>query len=225
MATPWPKGKKKGPRPAHYKKSGPKPVEIDWEQIAQYFSWGMKTVQAAARLGITDETLVYRYNKEKPDPDCENLTQFKAKSRSRGEGKLLEWQFKKAEKGNTDMLKWLGREFLGQGASEKYDPLDLRNSIVEGQERKKQQDVIDQEVQRRVALALQQAGVAEPDVAAEQLVLHQRLGREEDQVSDELGAEGVVRELSHVQHNPESQAARLDDVFSDPKSGSYPLGE
>lgn len=177
-------------------KSGPKRIPIDWNEVARWLQEGLGTTQCANRIGVVDETLHWRFRQEKPDPDCECFSQFKAKHRATGDGLLIQWQFDKCRKGNVDMLKWVGRYRLGQGRTDILDDLedaqDFRSQVLDEQEKLKRQKLIDQEVERKVAAALLERGISVSGISPEQPLLHQGQRGEQNPVQDELGPKNPV---------------------------------
>lgn len=86
-------------------------IVIDWAQVDNYLIAGLNGAQTASCLGIKRELLMQRCRKEKGM--C--FTQYQQSKKEKGDGILLVAQFDKAVKQkNTEMLKWLGKQRLGQ---------------------------------------------------------------------------------------------------------------
>jgi hypothetical protein len=87
-----------------------KQLVIDWKLVDELFAYGCNGVQIAARLGIHPQTLYDRTVEEKKT----EFSVYMQEKRSKGETCLRETQFKLAQRGNVQMLIWLGKERLGQ---------------------------------------------------------------------------------------------------------------
>lgn len=162
--------KKKKTDPMDFR-PGPIPIKIDWNVVGLQFAQGCGTQEAAASIGVCDETLCTRFRKERPDPDCESITQFKAKYRAFGNSQLHGKQFEVALGGSTDMLKWLGKERLGQGKITISDEFYERSDI------------------QRLEAALHKRRDVQPPVEVEQPVPHKDVGGEKSEVLPKLGAD------------------------------------
>lgn len=157
---------------------GVPPKPIDWDRVEKLIKCGCNAEQIAANLGISADTLTDRVWTEKGV----YYTEYKTQMRAIGDSMIHEKQFDVSMKGNTQMLLRLGEERLGQG--KKYaetDPSHLRADII-----------LQQEIRKAVAAALLKHGIVEPEMEAEQPILDQGQGREENTLQDELGSEGTV---------------------------------
>jgi hypothetical protein len=85
-------------------------AKIDWVKVALLCQEGRNGVQIASTLGIHYNTL---YERCKTDNNCE-FSEWSQDKRSFGDGELHSMQYKKAMKGDVQMLKWLGEWRLGQ---------------------------------------------------------------------------------------------------------------
>ena len=80
----------------------PKKYDIDTEKVQQLASFGCTNTEIASFFGC-DVSLITK-----------NYSQFLAKGRDKGKIRLRQLQWQSAEKGNTAMLIWLGKQILGQ---------------------------------------------------------------------------------------------------------------
>ena len=80
----------------------PKKYNIDGKKVEQLASFGCTNTEIAQFFGC-DESLIRKSYSE-------NLT----KGRDKGKIRLRQMQWKAAERGNTSMLIWLGKQILGQ---------------------------------------------------------------------------------------------------------------
>ena len=80
----------------------PKKYEIDTKQIEQLASFGCTNTEIASFFGC-DESLIRK-----------SYSEFLTKGRDKGKIKLRQLQWRSAEKGNTSMLIWLGKQLLAQ---------------------------------------------------------------------------------------------------------------
>lgn len=80
----------------------PKKYKIDPKQIEQLASFGCTNTEIASFYGC-DESLLRK-----------SYSEFLTKGRDKGKIKLRQLQWRSAEKGNTTMLIWLGKQLLGQ---------------------------------------------------------------------------------------------------------------
>lgn len=150
-------------------------AQIDWKQVDKFLEAGANGVQIAARLGINPTTL-YRHCE---DEFKVNFALYSQEKKASGDALLYAAQFNKALKGDAGMLKWLGEFRLGQKSSELDDIKDTLRDAA---------DAI-REIQANGA------GVptfGQSNLEAQQPVLDQGSSREKDQISNELGPEGVI---------------------------------
>lgn len=83
-------------------KGGRPPLEID-ESLVQKLAMIMCTMEEiAAVVGCSVDTLERRF------------ADIIKEGQSKGKTSLRRWQYQAAEKGNTSMLIWLGKQHLGQ---------------------------------------------------------------------------------------------------------------
>ena len=80
----------------------PKKYDIDPKKVEQLAGFGCTNIEIASFFGC-DESLIRKSYSE-------NLT----KGRDKGKIRLRQMQWKAAERGNTSMLIWLGKQILGQ---------------------------------------------------------------------------------------------------------------
>jgi hypothetical protein len=79
----------------------PKKHNLDTKQIEQLASFGCTNTEMASFFGCSENT-IRRYG------------EFLTKGRDKGKIKLRQLQWRSAERGNTSMLIWLGKQILGQ---------------------------------------------------------------------------------------------------------------
>jgi AraC-like DNA-binding protein len=91
-------------------KTGRTPAVINWDTVGQMLEADCKTVDIAAQLGISNDTLTRRCKRDLGV----TFTVFSQQKRSRGDNLLRAAQFKAAMEGNTTMLIWLGKQRLNQ---------------------------------------------------------------------------------------------------------------
>ena len=85
------------------KKTGrPKKYNIDPEQVEKLASFGCTNTEIASFFGCSSDLIEKSYS------------EFLTKGRDKGKIKLRQLQWRSAEKGNTSMLIWLGKQLLGQ---------------------------------------------------------------------------------------------------------------
>jgi hypothetical protein len=103
-AKPKPKAKPKAKR----KKPGPKPMIIDYDQVAKDAARQYTEYEIAQDLGLTDDGFRKRKARDKKLRDALD------KGRAGGRTSLRRYQWKGAQEGNTTMLIWMGKQYLGQ---------------------------------------------------------------------------------------------------------------
>ena len=89
---------------------GRKKIEIDWNVVDEKLSHFCNGTEVAAFLGMHEDTL-YKRIEEKYKM---GFSAYRAQKRAKGEMILRELQLKSAKEGNTSMLIWLGKQYLGQ---------------------------------------------------------------------------------------------------------------
>ena len=80
----------------------PKKYDIDTKQVEQLASFGCTNIEIGSFFGCSPDLLEKSYS------------EFLAKGRDKGKIKLRQLQWRSAERGNTTMLIWLGKQLLGQ---------------------------------------------------------------------------------------------------------------
>ena len=80
----------------------PKKYDIDKDKVEQLASFGCTDTEIASFFGCSTDLI--------RKSSSENLT----KGRDKGKIRLRQLQWQSAEKGNTAMLIWLGKQILGQ---------------------------------------------------------------------------------------------------------------
>lgn len=83
---------------------------IDWDLVANMCAAGCHGPTIAAQIGVTDDTLYIRTKKDHGI----DFTAYRLKHLMRGDDVLRSKQFELAQKGDVTMLKWLGKNRLGQ---------------------------------------------------------------------------------------------------------------
>lgn len=85
-------------------------IEIDWKKVRAMLQAGANGVEVAAALGCAPDTLYNRCIQE-----CGmTFSAYQQQMKEAGRALLRTWQFAAAQKGNTAMLIWLGKNVLGQ---------------------------------------------------------------------------------------------------------------
>ena len=108
---------KKPPAAKKAKKSAGRPrLEFDFNQVEQLAAIQCTDGEIAAVLGCSRDTILRR---KAEDPDFAAAIE---KGRESGKASLRRMQWKAASAGNTGMLVWLGKQYLGQ-----TDKQDLRH--------------------------------------------------------------------------------------------------
>lgn len=96
--------------PAKPRKAGRPKATIDWQKVDVYLKAGCSGAGIAGLLGIHPNTL---YETCKRDKKCD-LSAYSQQKREVGLDMIRFKQFDKAMKGDTSMLIWLGKQYLGQ---------------------------------------------------------------------------------------------------------------
>ena len=112
---------KKPPAAKKAKKSAGRPrLEFDFQQVEQLAAIQCTDGEIAAVLGCSRQTILNR-----KDEDSDFLAAIE-KGRESGKASIRRMQWKAASAGNTGMLVWLGKQYLGQ-----TDRRDLRHGTQE----------------------------------------------------------------------------------------------
>ena len=102
------------------KKPGPKPIEINWEQVEKLAGLFCTQEEIASVIGCSVDTLARR----------KEFADIMKKGQAEGRASLRRWQFVKARDGNVTMLIWLGKQYLGQSDKVEQTVMD-KNFDVE----------------------------------------------------------------------------------------------
>lgn len=89
---------------------GRPPADIDWDKVATLCSAGCFGTSIAHEIGITEETLYRRCQKD----NQEDFSAFRLRHLARGDDVIRAKQFDLAVKGDKAMLIWLGKNRLNQ---------------------------------------------------------------------------------------------------------------
>jgi len=95
--------------------SGSNKYAINAEQVEMLASRFWTNVEIAAFFGVDEGTIRKGYS------------EILIKGRQIGKGKLRDLQWRAAEKGNTSLLIWLGKQYLGQTDNVDFMDNELRN--------------------------------------------------------------------------------------------------
>ena len=93
----------------------PKKHDIDTDKVEQLAGFGCTNTEIASFFGCSKSLLTKSYST--------NL----AKGRDKGKIRLRQLQWRAAERGNTSMLIWLGKQVLGQSEKTEHsweNPID-----------------------------------------------------------------------------------------------------
>ena len=93
----------------------PKKYDIDTEKVEQLAGFGCTNTEIASFFGCSENTIRRSYG------------EFLAKGRDKGKIRLRQLQWRAAERGNTTMLIWLGKQVLGQSEKTEHsweNPID-----------------------------------------------------------------------------------------------------
>jgi len=86
-------------------------IKIDWDKVDKLLEAGCDGVQIAAYFGCHTNTL---YERTKEEKNCD-FSDYKAQKRAKGDSRLLTAQYDAAiNDKDKSMLKWLGKQRLGQ---------------------------------------------------------------------------------------------------------------
>lgn len=92
------------------KKRGPKKIKIDWEEFDKLCAMQCTLPEIANWFGCSEDTIERRCKEEKKLKFAEYFN----KKRVGGKVALRRAQFQSATKGNSSLLIWLGKQYLGQ---------------------------------------------------------------------------------------------------------------
>jgi len=112
MTKPKPKSK------TTRKKPGPKPMIIDYDQVANDASLQYTEYEIARHIGLSDDGFRKRKARDKKLRDALD------KGRARGRMSLRRLQYAGAQAGNPTMLIWMGKQYLGQRDKAELDRND-----------------------------------------------------------------------------------------------------
>lgn len=102
-------------------------IEIDWDQVDRMCEYHCTGEEQAGILGIDYDTLNSACKREK---GCGFSDYFKQKA-SGGKMSLRRRQFTAAMDGNSTMLVWLGKNWLGQTDQPETEAQDLPPIVIE----------------------------------------------------------------------------------------------
>lgn len=92
------------------KKSGRPQVDIDWNVMDSILQFGARLIDCSEMLKVSEDTI---QNKIKEKFGI-TFSEYREKKMSTMRVKLLQKQFEGAMKGNTALLIFLGKQYLGQ---------------------------------------------------------------------------------------------------------------
>ena len=93
----------------------PKKYDIDTEKVEQLAGFGCTNTEIASFFGCSTDLIEKSYS------------EFLTKGREKGKIRLRQLQWRAAERGNTSMLIWLGKQVLGQSEKTEHsweNPID-----------------------------------------------------------------------------------------------------
>ena len=93
----------------------PKKYNLDTDKVEQLAGFGCTNTEIASFFGCSENTIRRSYG------------EFLAKGRDKGKIRLRQLQWRAAERGNTSMLIWLGKQVLGQSEKTEHsweNPID-----------------------------------------------------------------------------------------------------
>lgn len=151
-------------------------VDIDWNKVETMMLAGCPGTEIAGSIGIHPDTFYNRFRDEKGI----GFTEAVYSKKQGGCGNIRVRQYIAAMRGNTQMLKILGEEWLGQGKRDNADGAEERTLVY-----------FIEKIEKLEA-ALQSRGISFSDIQDEQFVSHQGPAGEEDQVRNELGSENIM---------------------------------
>ena len=105
------------------KNTGRPKIEIDSDQVRKLAAMQCTNVEIAAFFDCDEGTIRKRFS------------DILSKGREGGKISLRRMQWQSAEKGNTSMLIWLGKQYLGQSDKKDLDPesnlADLLSKLIQ----------------------------------------------------------------------------------------------
>ena len=93
----------------------PKKHDIDTDKVEQLAGFGCTNTEIASFFGCSTDLIEKSYS------------EFLTKGRDKGKIRLRQLQWRAAERGNTSMLIWLGKQVLGQSEKTEHsweNPID-----------------------------------------------------------------------------------------------------
>ena len=93
----------------------PKKHNLDTEKVEQLAGFGCTNTEIASFFGCSENTIRRSYG------------EYLTKGRDKGKIRLRQLQWRAAERGNTSMLIWLGKQVLGQSEKTEHsweNPID-----------------------------------------------------------------------------------------------------
>ena len=96
----------------------PKKYNIDTKQVEQLASFGCTNKEISSFFGCSADLIEKSYS------------EFLVKGRDKGKIKLRQLQWRSAERGNTAMLIWLGKQLLGQTDKQEIEVIKPIDEIV-----------------------------------------------------------------------------------------------
>jgi len=102
-------------------------TEIDWDQVDKLCAIHCTGEEQAAILGISYDTLNRACKREY---ELSFAEYFKQKASS-GKMSLRRKQYTAAMDGNTTMLVWLGKNWLGQRDQPESEPVELKPIVIQ----------------------------------------------------------------------------------------------
>tara|TARA_B100001057_G_scaffold47664_1_gene42473 strand:- start:265 stop:618 length:354 start_codon:yes stop_codon:yes gene_type:complete len=102
-------------------------IEIDWSQVDKMCEIHCTGEEQASILGVDYDTLNSACKREKG----QNFSDYFRKKASGGKMSLRRRQYTSAMDGNTTMMVWLGKNWLGQSDMPEPEPQDLPPIVIE----------------------------------------------------------------------------------------------
>src|SRR5689334_3736627 len=132
-------------------------AEIDWKKVETMVMAGCSGTEIAGAFGIHPDTFYVRFEKEYGL--C--FTAYRSRKKEGGDGNIRLRQYISAMNGNTQMLKLLGEERLGQGKRDESEGSEARTLIYFAEKIEK------------LEAALHARGISFSEFSDEQPVSHQ----------------------------------------------------
>lgn len=127
-----------GPEPKKKNPGGRPPIKIDLDLVEKLSFIQVTDEEMATVLGVSTETINRRKKASRAFRDAYQ------KGREQGRISLRRWQYQQAEKGNTTMLIWLGKQYLNQ--ADKQEQLVEQRTTIK-QDAKSLLEAIDKEIE------------------------------------------------------------------------------